>query len=166
MDYKKYHQDWRDVIRPMILKRDQYKCRQCGIRHKTRVYRQSKGGYQICDEFIENWAKEQGKKVFTVFLQVAHIDQNKKNNKPENLMSLCPRCHSKFDKSYKDLLRITFGKQIEEAPTEPHRLVSLESTVLIGAISKKIYQYTGVSLTPNQVKTILVIIQNSNNHVN
>ena len=47
-------------------KRDNYRCRQCGIMQKELNYK----------------------------LNVHHIDFNKKNNFPDNLISLCKICHS------------------------------------------------------------------------
>lgn len=165
MDYKQYHHNWRDIIRPGILKRDQYKCRHCGIRHKTRVFRKSKGEYQICDFFIEQWAVEQGKRVFTVFLQVAHIDQDKSNNNPDNLMTLCPVCHGKFDKQHKQLARTFFKKQIQDNPTEQLKIYSLEDKSLIGEVIIQIRNLTGVRLTEKQSKSIINLINKNRNYV-
>src|SRR5205085_6453015 len=43
----------------------------------------------------------ENKRLYRVLLQIAHIDQNKQNNDYTNLMSLCARCHTKFDSPYK-----------------------------------------------------------------
>lgn len=119
MDYKEYSPDWRDIIRPEILRRDQYKCKHCGIGHKTQVYCNSKGAYTICDSFTVQWAKSVGKRVFKIYLQVAHLDQDKSNNDPANLLSLCPRCHGKYDKQFKSLKRITYKAKLRvNAPKE------------------------------------------------
>lgn len=58
------------IIRELLLKERPYKCECCGI---------------------SEW---QGK---TIILQVHHIDGNRNNNTRNNLMLLCPNCHSQTD---------------------------------------------------------------------
>lgn len=116
MDYSKYSPDWKDIIRPSILKRDNYKCKVCGIVHKTRVYKNKAGKYVECDEFIEVWAKSNGFKVFTLYLQVAHLDHNKSNNDPSNLITLCPVHHAKNDAQHKAFSRKVYKKKIDVNP--------------------------------------------------
>lgn len=118
MNRKEYHEDWTDKIRPEILKRDNYKCRHCGQAHKVRVYKNSRRKYVECDEFVERWAKAQGHKVFTLYLQVAHLDQDKTNNDPSNLLSLCPRCHGKYDKESKRFKRLLYKEKVKSEIVE------------------------------------------------
>lgn len=114
MDYSQYHPDWKDVIRPAILKRDGYKCSHCGIKHKARVYKDTTGKYVECDEFMEQWAKSTGRKVFTLFLQIAHLDHDKNNNEPNNLKALCPIHHARYDSEHKKLARISYTAKVSE----------------------------------------------------
>lgn len=58
------------IIRELLLKERPYKCECCGI---------------------SEW---QGK---TIILQVHHIDGNRNNNVRDNLILLCPNCHSQTD---------------------------------------------------------------------
>lgn len=117
MRYQEYHPDWKDVIRPQILKRDGYQCQHCGIRHKALVYRKSDGQYHECDNFEYEWAKANGRKPFKMFLNVCHLDHDKGNNEAANLLSLCPRCHGKMDKSHKNVMRKIYKAKIEKLPT-------------------------------------------------
>ncbi len=105
MDYSKYHPDWKDVIRPSILARDNYTCQSCRIKHKSKVYKLSSGKYHVCDEFEYAWAKANDRNPFVLYLQVAHLDNDKSNNHETNLLSLCPRCHSKRDAEFKSFMR-------------------------------------------------------------
>lgn len=59
------------IKRPIILKKDNYTCQICGItqRESIRKYNQ--------------------------YLHIHHIDENKKNNKLNNLITLCCSCHGK-----------------------------------------------------------------------
>ena len=115
MDFKKYHVDWRDVIRPAILKRDGYCCKRCGIRHKSRVTATKSGTYKELDSFEEIYEMTLGKKVFTLYLNVAHLDHNKENNEPENLLTLCPKCHAKNDAKVKKFVKIKYNNSIVTA---------------------------------------------------
>jgi hypothetical protein len=114
MDYSQYHPDWKDIIRPSILKRDQYKCKVCSVKHKSRVYRSTNGGYIECDEFMESWAVQNERKVITLYLQIAHLDHNKSNNDPANLQALCPIHHAKHDKEHKKFKRLLFCSEIKQ----------------------------------------------------
>jgi len=68
---RKYHHDWHDKRR--ILKED------------TKQYRKHKKGYcEICGSTTE--------------LQVHHIDCNRDNNAPSNLITLCQTCHAQIHK--------------------------------------------------------------------
>lgn len=60
-----YSIDWTETLRISIRQRDRYTCKLCG--------------------------KQQGDKAFSVH----HIDYNKENCNPENLITLCQKCHSK-----------------------------------------------------------------------
>jgi len=73
--FKPYTTDWTNIFRLSIRKRDKYTCHLCGI-------------------------KQQNNQIFDVH----HIDYNKKNCNPYNLITLCRSCHSKTNchrKQYK-----------------------------------------------------------------
>ena len=164
MNYKDYHKDWKDIIRPAVLKRDQYKCRHCSVPHKARVYMDSKRKYVVCDDFIEQWAKNQGKKVFTVYLHVAHIDQDKSNNDFVNLISLCPKCHTKFDKEY-----VKFKKSVKlakESTSKDYLLTSLSSSnsIVYSEIRKFVYQLTQHKLTTLELEHIILIVKKNTDY--
>lgn len=110
MEFNKYNEEWSDIIRPEILKRDNYKCMECGVQHKRYILRSKEGQWKYIekDEYEEyNKLKE---RVYKVHLQVAHLDNIKENNNPDNLKTLCLWCHLKYDKDYKRLLRIAKKK--------------------------------------------------------
>ena len=155
MNHKDYAENWRDVIRPLILKRDNYKCRECGVLHRSRVYKSTAGSYVVCDEFIEAWAKEQGKKVFTLYLQVAHIDNDKTNNEPSNLITLCPVHHAKMDSDYKKLKRLIFRSKTTENKISNKVQPSQRSCINLFEIKQLINEFTGVKLPVSDVKIIV-----------
>lgn len=108
MAFKKdnYPENWKDEIRPAVLKRDGYKCGICKVRQRAKGYRDVKGVFVDCDEFMLAWAKKQGLKVFTIFLSVMHLDHNTQNNDLQNLLSGCQQCHNRHDKNHRAMNRI------------------------------------------------------------
>jgi len=68
--FELYSQDWTDDLKESIRKRDNYICQECGIHQ---------------DELTG----------FHKLLDVHHVDYNKKNLNPRNLISLCRSCHAK-----------------------------------------------------------------------
>jgi hypothetical protein len=106
IDYKEYPENWKDEIRPQILKRDGYKCKMCGVRQRAVGYRDSKGKFVECDEFLERWAKTNGKKVIKIHLQVMHLDHDVSNNEGYNLLSGCQQCHNRYDAKNRAFKRI------------------------------------------------------------
>jgi len=67
-----YSVKFNEKLKKQIRKRDQYRCQQC-FRHQDELYTKKGRKYK---------------------LPVHHIDYNKQNNKPSNLISLCRNCHS------------------------------------------------------------------------
>jgi 5-methylcytosine-specific restriction endonuclease McrA len=159
MNYKEYAPDWKDVIRPTILKRDNYKCAVCGAQHRARVYKLSNGAYQICDEFTEEWAKANNKKVFTLYLQVAHLDHNKQNNDPANLKTLCPFHHAKNDAEHKKFSRIIYRKKIIQEKKNLDPLNLEERRQLKLNVKKWIREETGVNVPLQQIEELFKIIE-------
>ena|SRR3990167_2403221 len=83
-----YGLDFDNKLRKIIKIRDNYQCRECGIKEMESKY----------------------------YLDVHHIDYNKQNNTTFNLITLCRKCHAKtnfnrktwveyYKNKYKDLLR-------------------------------------------------------------
>lgn len=107
-----YHPDWRDIIRPAILKRDAYKCKVpgCTVRHKSKGYYDNWGSWIECDQFMLDYAKSKKFKIQTIYLQVAHLDQNPANNSVSNLRSMCPAHHLQYDRYYNNLKKGTKAK--------------------------------------------------------
>lgn len=72
LSFEPYSLDWVKTLRRSIRERDKYVCRLCG--------------------------EPQGNKSHSVH----HIDYDKKNCDPKNLITLCQRCHSKtnFNRGY------------------------------------------------------------------
>lgn len=106
----RYADGWQDVIRPAILKRDNYKCKRCGAPQRSVGYYEPNETFIVCDPFMEAWAKRSGKKLYRIHLQVAHLDNIPGNNEPKNLQTLCPRHHLQMDNSRTILIR---GKQVK-----------------------------------------------------
>jgi 5-methylcytosine-specific restriction endonuclease McrA len=155
MDYSQYHPDWKDIIRPAILKRDGYKCAHCGIKHKARVYKDTTGKYVECDDFMEQWAKSTKRKVFTLYLQIAHLDHDKQNNEPTNLKALCPVHHARFDSEHKKLARIMFKQKISSAKQVPDARKTIDRGALLSTVRDSIRTHIGSRISLIDAEAIL-----------
>ena len=69
--FEPYSVDWTNDLKESIRKRDNYVCRECGIHQEELNMGQ------------------------LTKLDIHHIDYNKKNLNPDNLISLCRICHMK-----------------------------------------------------------------------
>lgn len=115
MKYQLYPADWKTIIRPSILARDQFVCQHCGIGHGWRVVKTASGGYSKVDDFIESVNGYEGQKIFRVWLHIAHLDHIKENIEPSNLLTLCPYHHAKYDKHQKSFMRKVYLKAAKES---------------------------------------------------
>ncbi len=73
--FEPYGIEFNKELKEQIRKRDNYRCQQC-FRHQDELFRKQRG------------------KIINVKLCVHHIDFDKKNNDPKNLISLCLSCHA------------------------------------------------------------------------
>lgn len=157
MDYSLYHPDWKDIIRPEILKRDQYKCKICKVKHKSRVYKSTNQGYVECDDFMEQWAVKQGKKVFTLYLQIAHLNHDKSNNEPSNLATLCPIHHARHDKEHKKFQRIIFKSKVQSKTNGSTNKINLVKLDFLAQIQREVRQATSVQIDKSNAEALLKI---------
>lgn len=102
-----YPENWEDTIRPAILKRDNYKCTDCNIVHRSDYYLEAGRVVSLLDELMVKWAQDRGKRIKRIFLQIAHLDGDPGNNDFKNLKAKCPRCHLNYDKEMNRLKRIS-----------------------------------------------------------
>lgn len=89
--YKSYPKAWNDNLRNLIRARDLFQCQECRVVSTTQ-----KNAYNNYDEPI---------------LDIHHIDYNRHNLSPDNLITLCHGCHSKTN-SGRTAWRLKFEKQI------------------------------------------------------
>lgn len=71
ISFEPYGEEWTKELREQVRKRDNRKCRLCGLIEK---FHKSEYGWS---------------------LSVHHIDYNKRNHSIENLITLCIRCHTR-----------------------------------------------------------------------
>jgi hypothetical protein len=83
--FEPYGLEFNNKLREQIRERDQYRCQQC-FRHQNELNRK---------------------------LHVHHIDFNKRNNNPENLISLCTNCHSQTQFKRDEWINYFANKQKE-----------------------------------------------------
>lgn len=102
-----YSPDWKEKIRPAVLKRDNYRCVVCGALNHKKGYYDRAGHFVQCDEFMEAWAIRNKIKVRAIHLQIAHLDQDTSNNEMSNLATFCPRHHLAYDKEFNRLKKLS-----------------------------------------------------------
>lgn len=81
--FEPYNSEFNRRLKEQIRKRDGYRCQEC-LTPQAELVVNTKSGVRHCK------------------LSIHHIDYDKKNNKPENLISLCRPCHAQtnFDAKY------------------------------------------------------------------
>ncbi len=104
-----YPDNWNDEVRPAILARDGKKCQHCGVKHRSYIYIDQQDKVIMVDREEHEELKNGGYRTYRVYLQVAHLNNDKSDCRDENLLSLCPRCHLSNDRQYKNLMRLTNG---------------------------------------------------------
>lgn len=106
-----YPENWVDTIRPAILKRDNYKCTKCGIKHRSYVLVDSNFNWTVIEKSEHDEYKTYGAKTYRVFLQVCHLDNIKSNCDYSNLVVMCPKCHNLADRAWKQVMRLADKKK-------------------------------------------------------
>jgi len=87
ISFELYSKEFSKELKEAIRKRDNYTCQECGVRQ---------------DEMCSYLKK----------LDVHHIDYDKRNNDPINLISLCRGCHAKTSFTREDWVRY-FSKRMQ-----------------------------------------------------
>lgn len=105
-----YPDNWRDTIRPAILKRDNYRCVKCNIKHRQCVLVAPDGSYIFIDKNEVKEYRANKKRAFQIFLQVSHLNHIKHDCRHENLQTLCPKCHFANDKEFNKLAKLNNKK--------------------------------------------------------
>lgn len=93
INYKDYPENWKQISAE-IKKRGNDKCELCYAPNGVDVYRlDNKHNFPWYIASVE----VPGYKKIKIILTVHHIDGDKNNNDPLNLISLCQRCHLRLD---------------------------------------------------------------------
>ena len=109
IDYRDYHPKW-SLIRRLVLRRAGDTCEWCGVPNHARGWWTS---YRALKRFVDVGAGSfddpgvpPDVKIIDIVLTIAHLDQNKRNNRFRNLAALCQRCHLGHDRSHHERNRM------------------------------------------------------------
>lgn len=97
IDYSQYHPKWFLISRLTRFKRAKNKCEWCGVPNYELIYRDENGWHKAPEGHYADAMALDGTKFTKTVLTVAHIDHNKKNNRFDNLVALCQKCHLGHD---------------------------------------------------------------------
>jgi len=84
--FELYGMDWTETLKNLVRKRDNYICRLCGEPQENIAY------------------------------DVHHIDYNKKNCNPINLITLCHNCHVKTNRNKRRWIKYFHDKNLYDTP--------------------------------------------------
>ena len=98
IDYKKYHPSWKQISKDKIAAAGD-RCELCYAPNHEWIYRDKNSGHPwgLAEDLTENGDSLASTKIVRVVLTVHHIDCDKDNNSPLNLIALCQRCHLRLD---------------------------------------------------------------------
>jgi len=122
-----YGREWKKVTRPRILARakvehyfpDREETRQvprcectgqCGFKHETTDGRCCELDHEPNVTFNEHGTRKRGRRLTheraTVYLTVAHLDQDSANMEDSNLLAVCQQCHNRMDAPFRPVHQI------------------------------------------------------------
>jgi 5-methylcytosine-specific restriction endonuclease McrA len=87
-----YGVHWYAEIRPAALERAGYRCQRCGLVDGAVGYR-TRGLFHPVP-----LRRRRGRDLVTIHLQVAHDNHTPGDDREENLLALCARCHFLHDR--------------------------------------------------------------------
>jgi hypothetical protein len=103
INYANYHPKW-TLIRRLILKRAGNCCEKCGVGNHAIGYRDITGCFHPVEPnyagvamSVNSNGKLQYWKIIHIVLTIAHLDQDRNNNRFSNLKAYCQRCHFGHD---------------------------------------------------------------------
>jgi len=98
IDYNKYPKNWNE-LRSALLKRAENKCKFCGVENCAYGARDKYGTFREYSAMEVEAGLVDGDKMIQIILTVKHFDHDEENHnvKLDRLMSLCQRCHLRYD---------------------------------------------------------------------
>jgi hypothetical protein len=84
---KYYGAHWRNVVRIAALERAGYRCQRCGLADGAVGYRTGALFHPVPAR------RRRGRDLVTIHLQVCHLNDTPGDDRAENLVVKCPRCH-------------------------------------------------------------------------
>lgn len=101
INYLRYHPDWKDIIRPKVLKKANYRCQVCGVPNRMVVLFNPDGSWIEVDDVVKKHIENTDEKPVRAILTVAHLNHLVIDNRDENLRAMCQIHHLAHDRSHK-----------------------------------------------------------------
>ena len=93
-----YDVNWRDIVRPEILKVYKYKCSECGLSNHTKYTYENGNRVILDDDWLLNKYKDTGFKISCIHLSISHQCHTKSCINTQHLVTRCQSCHLRYDK--------------------------------------------------------------------
>lgn len=97
VNYRNYPPDWKDIIRPRILKRDCYKCVVCGVSNRALFVWDCGNRVILDDTFILDHYVQRNFKIKKIVLTISHSCHNSMCENDNHLSSKCQLHHLRED---------------------------------------------------------------------
>jgi 5-methylcytosine-specific restriction endonuclease McrA len=108
---KGYSVDWRDIVRPSVLKRDKYQCVHCSVVNRSLYSIEGDRRIIVDDDWLIKVYISKGIRLYKVALQISHQCHNKACINQSHLITLCSSCHLRYDKHIHVLNRLKNAAQ-------------------------------------------------------
>ena len=111
LNSKGYSVTWRDIVRPDILRRDNYKCSHCSVKNNVLFYNENGVRKLVDDNWLHSWAIKNNIKLSKVCLSISHSCHNSACINYSHLTTLCQACHLRYDKHHHLMSRLINASQ-------------------------------------------------------
>jgi len=152
----------KDVIRRIVLKRDNYNCTMCGVPNNSIVYLTKKGEPRICDDFVLKWAEINGYTIKKIVLKVVHIEPMSATSDIDNYLSMCFYCSDQYFKAYKKEARKILEKNMTKKKRAGIKCSSVNELAKLKNAQKQVEIILSEKISIIEIQEIIDLLKRMN----